>query len=243
MARITRDELSRQHLRSLRGYVLSPVTDALERVEREQSELLSERRAFETFVERVKALDTESVTSNDSVIRADSSSDGTERVRTAYRETVMAVDHYEQAYDEALLENVTMELGPGIAHALSPKTQTAVTESFKRLLVLSARESVTERTEVLADLGTEHDSLVEARDELTCLVGSLESTRIPSWYRSDFRERCDALASERQATLEKNGPAVGESSHGLYEYLYRAEPWTYPVLTAVTRLCESVVTR
>lgn len=91
----------------------------------ERAEVAAERDAFAAFAERVEACPTPSPSSVASgsvpravTTRSDDAPDHAARLRRAYRETVMAVDHYDVVYDEPLVVNAAAELGPDAATVL-----------------------------------------------------------------------------------------------------------------------------
>lgn len=59
--------------------------------------------------------------------------------------------------------------------------------------------------------------------------------------RRTFLDILDRIAHDRQETIRTRRSLPGHDCHSLCDYLYQDEPWTHPVLTAVTRLREAVV--
>lgn len=112
----------RQYLCSLRQHVREPISNAVERAQREHREVARERDAFESFADRVEGLSTApaDVQPFSSVTALpDRSATETTALRRAYQETVMAVPHYETVYDESLTENVRAEFGQRSHHCSS----------------------------------------------------------------------------------------------------------------------------
>jgi len=228
-----------QYLRSLRRYVLTPVDVAREAVAEDLERTEAERDAFEQFAERVETVETERPPSSTRTLHAGESR-SLQRVRSAYRETVMQTDHYRSVYGEPLLENAAVELGAGIAHELDSNDRTAFTPRLKRTVSSAANRCVDDRIAFRAHLEAERESLRCAHDDLTDLVSNLDGTSIPEWYRAEFADRLDRIATTRQEALRKIGPPGDFDGHDLCEYLYGSEGWTYPVLLSVGRLRESV---
>lgn len=241
MAKSGEQRPSRHFLQSLRCHVLSPPTTALKTVRRERDEIRAERRAFESFAERVDDVPCDAPAPDVPTMVVDNGSGAIERVRTAYRETVMDTDHYEDVYDNTLRADIASEFGPGVAAALCSDTPVQFTGRLQQFLLAAVEESVTERETVLERLDDEDASLTAAKDELVDIVDNLDGTQIPQWYANTFTERLDRLAADRQETLRSHRSLGRLDGHSLCEHLYADEPWTYPVLTAVGRVREAVV--
>jgi len=241
MAKSGEQRRSRHFLQSLRCHVLSPSTTALRTVRRERDEIRAERRAFESFAERVDDIPCDAPTPDVPTMVVDSESGAVERVRTAYRETVMDTDHYGDVYDNTFRADVASEFGQGVAAALCSDTPVQFTRRFRRFLLAAVEESITERGTVLERFDDEEASLTAARDELADIVDNLDGTQIPHWYASTFTERLDRLAADRQAKIRSHRSLGRLDGHSLCEHLYADEPWTYPVLTAIGRVREAVV--
>lgn len=232
-------------LDELRRYVLAPLSEAERIVDRERGEISAERDAFEEFTERLTEIDpvAEPPIEGPSlgVIDHEATVDPTDRVRTGYRDTVMNVPHYDDVYGESLIENIAGEFGPELAECISPEGSVPWTQSVKSTLSQAAWQGVRERREFIDILDVEARSIERARSELTELVSHLDTTIIPDWYQETFVDHLDTVARERQEILWSNLRMLHSREDDLCSYLYRDEAWTYPVLTAVTRIRESVV--
>lgn len=241
MAETSRSVHPRQYLRSLRCHVLSPFETALETVDRETAAVEAERRAFEEFSDRVADIDSEAVPSRPCGLRTTGPSGAIQRVRDAYRETVMDVDHYGREYGERLVENVRGEFGPDIASSLHPERSSSFTAGVKQAIVAAADRRAAARASFRTCLEDERRSVASARREVADVVGSLDSSRVPHWYRSTFLDRLDELAAVRQETIRSRNASGDLDGHGFCEYLYGRTRWTYPVLAALGRLRGAVV--
>jgi len=241
MAKSGKQQSSRHFLQSLRCHVLSPPTTALKTVRRERDEIRAERRAFESFAERVDDVSCDAPAPDVPTMVVDSESGAIEQVRTAYRETVMDTDHYDDVYDNTLRADIASEFGQGVAAALCSDTPVQFTERLQLFLLAAVEESVTERETVLERLDDEEASLTAAKDELVDVVDNLDGTQIPQWYATTFTERLDRLAADRQETIRSHRSLGRLDGHSLCEHLHADEPWTYPVLTAIGRVREAVV--
>ncbi|WP_436907704.1 DUF7260 family protein [Halosimplex marinum] len=230
-------------VRSLRDHVLEPLSTAADIVERERAEVDAERRAFARFGERVAGIETEAPSAAGQGQRqmlVDTSSNRTERLRSAFRESVMSVDHYEQRYDESLVEHVAAELSADVAAGFRRNSGAAFTEFYRSTLATAVEEAVDRRKRLCEQLEAEQSSLERSREALDELVGEYDE----SWSSpaaAGLEPELDDIAQERQALVQRRDPASGTDGHDLCTYVYGNADWTYPVLTAVTRFRTAVV--
>lgn len=235
-------------------HVLTPIDAALDLVAAERSAVAAERDAFAAFARRVDARPTRSpagagVRSAAVGIGAGTGDgsggdpDPTERLRRAYRETVMAVDHYDDAYDEPLRVNVAAEFGADIATALCEGTP--FTPAFQAALSDAAASARANRERFADVLDRERRSLADARAELDAVVDAMDRRRstepaddasTPSL--TDLERRCERVAEERQSVV--GSQRISLSDHALHDYLYGDRSWTYPVLSVVATLVEDL---
>jgi len=224
---------------SLRRHVLAPLATAESVLEQEYEELEAERRAFEQFRGRVAAVETVSTPSAAPATRAhlrEVRSRAAERVRCAYRETVMSVAHYDEVYGESLIENIAAELSRDIAAGLRRDAHLQFTPFFKRTLLTAVASAIDQRKTFCDILDGERDSLTQSRDRLLAILNELEGVRVPAGLGVDFMDTLDEIARDRQATFAGRTASPRTDGHDLCGYLYMDCDWTYPVLTAVTRL-------
>lgn len=243
MSEITAAGGPRQYLHVFRRYVLGPLTAAETCVDRERTEIDAERRAFEAFAEAVRDVTSPPERSGRPSVQqtlVDPSNDVAAEIREAYRDTVMSVDHYDAEYGESLEENVLAEFGPDLAQLVRPGGGRSFSDAHRRTLTGRAEQAARERESFLDVLERERESLRSARRAIREIVESLDDTLIPGWYRREFESRVDRIATERQSTIQGRSSLSRFEPHSLCEYLYRDEPWTYPVLTSVARLRDSV---
>lgn len=233
------------------------VRRAREVCEEEHDRTLAERDAFDRFVRQVSGIETATQgspagASAVALHTATGTDSRLESVRTAYRETVMDVSHYDEEYGDALAESVRVELGEDIATAVVEGDQ--FSPPVKRALVRTATEASARRSEFVHRLETEDDALADGEERLLDLRATLERTaRRPLPDRSfedlvDARERlcavreeCESLLAKRQRAIDADGGSFrGESQHGFYRYLYHPVDATYPVLADGTTLLRDV---
>ncbi len=235
----------REHLASLRAYVLDPVSAAETAVEREATEIRRERDAFEAFADRVEELAADSP--RRSALPATTVLDERPRrsagaARRAYDDTVASLPHYDEVYGESIVANAAAELGPDAASLLVPDNDGPLTERHKSVLAGAARRAATERDGFLNTLEVERESLRAAGEELTALLDELDASVVPDWYHERFESRLLEVVRDRQAELAGRSMSYVDG-HDLCEYLNADVDWTYPVCIAVARLLESVTVR
>lgn len=230
---------------------------ALPLITEEQKRTRAERNAFNTFIERVQAMDTDHPPVShpqQMPVQSSSDTDHLQQVRDAYATTVMAVPHYPEDYDDTLDESMTEEFGEEIAVAMSSGQQ--LFPALKRHLLQAASAARERRTEFLEVLEQEEKALNSARTTLTELedqitaaltqpLSDLSIDELLTLYDRlcDYERQCEAVLEDRQyhqtdghATLTRAG-----SSHthtDLQTYLYRSLPVTYPVLVDGSTLLE-----
>ena len=180
-------------------------------------------------------------------------SQGLREVRNAYRETVMAVDHYEEEYDEALRENLAAEFGEEVATAVCETPQ--LTPPLQRALLGKSREAYDERVRLLDTLDEEGSRLAAARERLTDLEMAREEVErdvlerpsttlsFPEVYRAwhrlrDLEVECEEFLDDRQRFVHETGTFGTFDATDFYGYLYDSIEATYPVLVAGTSLCD-----
>lgn len=243
MVAVQSEEHPRYFLQSLRSYTFDPLSTATNLVEQEYSEMADERDAFKALQNRVAEIDPvqSSTTPTPSTTLAEHSPTSTkmDQVCTAYRETVMAVPHYDEMYGEPLLEHLAREFGPELATRVN-QTGRSYSNSFKAVFQGKLEHAIHSREQLLTTLTEETQSINEAQHALDTLFEQLDTTIIPGWYSEDFTLELETIAEERQKTLRNRASGSYLDEHSLCTYLYGEQSWTYPILTAVARMREAV---
>lgn len=223
----------------LRRHVLDPFETAESILDREHREVEAERCAFEQFRGRIAGVETVSGISTVPATRSPLHKNRprpTERVRSAYYETVMSVDHYDEFYDEPLIENAAAELSDEVAAGFRLDTHLQFTDLYKRTLVTAINNAIDQRETFCAILDDERESLNQSRATLHTVVDELDGTHVPACLGNDFTNILDNVARQRQETFDRRTMSSRTDGRELCSYLYADCGWTYPVLTAVTRL-------
>jgi hypothetical protein len=160
------------------------------------------------------------------------SNDSLAAVREAFSETVMAVDHYEEDYDETLIEHARAELGPDAGGALAEAD--AFTPGLRSVLTDRASAAIRQREQFLAEIDAETESLRESERKLTGPVA--ESSTLVEPLDDEY----PALEArwQRFGTVERHVEQVvtDRSSHtaddrrSIPSYLYESFPVPDPVV-------------
>lgn len=231
---------------------LQRVNEARAEVQEEQSRTATERNAFARFADQVAKLDpsptsyqlasTEGATATVAMSGQQPSDNRLEAVRDAYRETVMAMPHYEEEYAEPMAQHLREEFGEEVATAVTGGDR--LTPELKQVLVRRARESAHERGRLMDRLDREADRLDTATEELETIRSVVNQTDQKSFVGSDFRDLADEwnrlgefesrltrLLERRQESLQSEWQAGDLSGlRSLQQYLYADMETDFPVL-------------
>lgn len=231
--------------------VLTRIPDAIALVSQERDRTAAERDAFDSFARQVSAIEmSESRTSQPTGSRQEpaaiSASTGVgdyaggrsasmAEVEQAYRETVMAVSHYEQEYDEPLMEHLAAEFGTEVGIAVSQSD--TLTPQLQEALIGASIQSRDERTELLKQLDGETERLKKTSTSLEELCEAVSTVEASLAQRADCElaeawERLEALEGDCRTLLQEQQCRIDGSNSeiSLQEYLYAPQEWTYPTL-------------
>ena len=248
-------------------FVPTKTRSAMEIVESDREWTTDERDAFATFTDRIADLDVAAVDppadefqQPSTQLLAQSPHDSNaatslEEVRDIYRETVMAVEHYADVYDDTLEESLAQEFGPEVATTVLTSDQ--LTPQLRDRLVECSQQARKSRHSLLQGLKSEHSALKTADEKLTRLGAALDGivgTRsFENWTDRELdsaderlrsrRRECEQLLTDRQATLsEQRVPSTHRIDHEFSEYLYGSLSVTYPVVSDTTSLIDTLRT-
>ena len=211
-------------------------------IEEEATLVERERMAFQRFLARVREMGGNSQAPVEShsaggpavaTMREPTPSEGLRAVRTAYRETVMAVSHHDREYGDTLEESMVAELGETLAgHVVGGQV---LTPRLYETLCVASERARDDRKDFLRHLGTERESLCEVGEELNGIESRLAelATRVDEAPRSShlgqldealagLERRCTDLANRRQATIHGRSvrKIAGVDGASLLQYLY-----------------------
>lgn len=233
----------------------------------ERRRTVAERRAFETFADRVDDVEFAGANPDTSLAggaggghgatvvsagRARAATDDpTERIRRAYEETVMSISFYDEEYGDDYVESLRAEFGPAVATALTdpgcvgPATKTALTAATER--------AVREREQLVETCEREREFVDDAADTLQPIAAELDGFASPTperdpfgtlearWNRlAVFRERCETAAADRQAAIkeQRSRHDLPVDAPDICAYFYESQNSAYPVLALCTELAQ-----
>ena len=243
---------------------LSHVRDARRAVESELDRTRDEAEALERFRRQVARIDasrpTQSVVGAGAGLgvvqggvqsRGDPPDESLRRVREAYRETVMAVPHFEEDYGESLEAHLAAEFGEEVAHSVTEGGQ--LSPQLRSMLVELADEGRERRR----SLGRALEDEVVALDEYEERLADVErraadvvdyplyQRSFPELYRAwhaldDLEAECERVLARRQSSIhtERVVPTLDRGRESFHGYLYGELPVSYPVLAAGTDVVE-----
>ncbi len=234
---------------------LSYIPTAREACTEEKRRTRTERDAFASFAGRIAAIEEVSSTPGQAgggtLLAQSAPDDGSLReVRSAYRETVMGVDHFTEEYDESLAEHMAAEFDESLAVAVCGGA--SFSPQMRRALVQQGSEARDRRSLLLRALDRELVGLSEADETLSEVEGTLSEIEsrpqirrsfewlTTSWDRlRELRTRCERLVERRQEEI--HGEAIARGPRGrssLHGYLYQSLPVGHPVLADATATLE-----
>lgn len=225
----------------------------------ERARIRDEAEAFAAFTERIAQIDASAggaavkAPGTTTVLDVATTTANLSQVRDAYRETVMAVPHYEEEYREPLPVNMNIEFGEDVASAVQGSA--GMTPQLKQTLVERSRTAHDQRVTLLRKLDGEVEALDEAERELAKARRSANRVErasleqhsfdqlVAEWHLLTDREReCEAVLTERQESIRTRDRETRRVNSGptFEEYLYDQLDVTYPVLAAGADLLDRV---
>lgn len=234
--------------------IITRIPDAVNVISEERTQIVNEQEAFEQFSQRVAAIQPGesglSVSTSPGMQNTkfglgtiaknghSSSMDRLPQIREAYRETVMALPHYETEYGESIVENMSNEIGPSVTQAVL--TGDVLSSQLKTTLQQKSLQAAKERSDFLSLLDYERDSVDTAHQSLRRIqktVTEIDESLYPrpiseivqSWERlEDLECNCKSILVGRQSAIHSTPREP--APHYLQGYLYRSREWTFPVL-------------
>ncbi|MFC5973634.1 hypothetical protein ACFPYI_20075 [Halomarina salina] len=225
-------------------HTLAPLSAAQQRVATERDQIRDELEAFESFAERVADIDVQQPQGGPSrsvqrTVVTNQQRTPLQRLRSAFRETVMAVPHFEEVYDEPLLVHVDGELGSDVAASF--QNGGTFSEPLKRAIGSGVAQAVERRSTVLEHLDDEIDSLADALSELLAVTETMDELMAADGdvdgRLRDVEDRIRSVLLERQALIHGRRSTFSATGTDLCTYLYgESGGWTYPVLSVTASL-------
>ncbi|WP_336360904.1 DUF7260 family protein [Haladaptatus sp. ZSTT2] len=214
----------------------------------EVSRTRAERDAYARFLRRVTGISASQVmtqvqTGGMTVANVQTADQSIKEVREAFEQTVMAVPHFAEEYDEPLEVHMALEFGDELARAVSHGTQ--LTPQLKQALIQQAEFACTQRDAMLGTLDTELEDLEAATTLLANVETELDDVTAEPLYRrsyadlhaawerlGDLERNIKSLLTERQKEMQ-SGIQFGirrTDSGKFHDYLYQSLDVSYPVL-------------
>jgi hypothetical protein len=237
---------------------------ALEIVDRETDFAASERRAFERFRSRLtdekpdlpRAQTDTGAGGATALVTGVTASPGNaslRNVRAAYRETVMAVPHFESEYGGGLAENLAAEFGPDLAAQVADGQR--LTPVLYDALLAASEACREERAAYERTLDEERESLRDVRrgladcearaSELGDTVAAADDSRalaaLDDRLAALEREVADLAAARQDLVHGRTARKLsGVSGESLTSFLYDNCEETCPALAAVASTTETI---
>ncbi|MFB6134625.1 MAG: hypothetical protein ABEJ55_06520 [Halanaeroarchaeum sp.] len=237
--------------------VLSYLSDATDRLDREIVEVEAERDAYLAFADAVDDIQvstsTATMTGPSTVQAVEQATTSVAPVRSAFESTVMAVDHYDEQYDESWLQHLSAELDADLATTL--RDRRAINRPIKQALHQRSLEAAAKRAELLDVLAPERRSLEDAERSVSDVLSRLDGLDDRPLRRKSFEELrrdhdalgeqaavIEATAERRQRTIhrENRDRSWGTSDVMLQEYLYGGLDATFPALSVTTTVLDRI---
>lgn len=226
--------------------VVGYLRDAQSAVETECERLRMERDAFHDFAEEVQQMAASPTSSGSNpalVMKLNVDGNQLESVKNCYRETVMAVPHYDEEFGESLRKNLAEEFDQDIATAVMDGQH--FSPQLKYQLVKHARLAALQRDKLLDDVLEERNSLTDAYTKLRKTNDSLDriaESRVALQSFSELITRdeelrsdiahCEQLLIDRQQELHQQLKWAAWPNQLLQKHLYNQLETTFPLLDA-----------
>lgn len=221
----------------------TPLPNADRLVSNEEAQIQAEINAFKDFLDRLEEIpphpyQTDGGSLNGTVQSLSHSSPTFSRaVQDAYRKTVLAVDHWEDEYDEkSALESITNEFSPEVATGLtggSAMWSQPLLDQLKQVSedAIETRQQayslVLDEQEQLKEL---HSSLTEIGEELTAIEQREFAFDESNDRLVSIQRQLDELTHDQQSYLSQRK----RSNEELFiTYVYADLDTNYPGLTAL----------
>jgi hypothetical protein len=220
-----------------------------------------ERDGFTQFLGRIQTIDVLNEKTNRSMGNGGmvlqggqlAATNELQQVRTAYRETVMAMPHYEQEYDDTLEESLTVEFSAILANHVT--NGQVLTQKLYDALLAGSEQARDQRDRFIRSLPQERDSLqniavrldkIESRaarlsEQIAEASTSRQLKRIDdSLVR--LRDRCTDCANQRQETIHNRRVSALSrlDERSLNRYLYHEMDTEFPALSDITDCIDTI---
>lgn len=222
----------------------------------------AEVEAFDAFLDRVESITPGRPASTPAVqaggYERERSGGGLSAIRSAYEQTVMSCEHYDDEYADTYAESVTAEFGPEIGTFLADGSR--LQPHIRRALIERARTCQDDREHLLDMIEMEAESVdavatefrsieAEIREFSPCpdptatgSYGALEA----EWRRLDvLAEQVSDLSATRQRAIiaQRRRFHLPIDAPDMPVYLYQELDDEYPLLSSFVRLQREIYAR
>lgn len=219
----------------------------------------AERDAFEQFGRNIASMEAtpmQAIEAGVGVVPLANASSGPNQlnqIKNLYRETVMAVPHFDDEYGETLSEHMAAEFNEDLTSAVCNGSQ--ATPQLLQALIQHSQQARDERQMLLDTLDQEADALADASStmiEIRQTLNQFEEHRLTHLSFEELMEAydevkrlnssCRKAIRTRQGSIHEGiqlGRRIDKTSH-FYSYLYHPLNVSYPVLSDGTRLLDEI---
>lgn len=232
---------------------------ALDSVRRERREVKRECQAFQGFRQRVQAIETQTPRFEQPVVGvkrdlASAEDSIRETIEPEYRDTVMAVDHYDDVYADSFSTSISAEFGADVLVLLSEAT--AFSLVIKQRLLEAAQQCIDSRRAFLETLQDEYATLKDARStvqKIREVIKEFDSTAVQGFTDTELSDRydtlhklsdeCESWIQQRQEEIHARWverSADVDADPDLCSYFYEELEVDYPVLATFADIMETI---
>jgi hypothetical protein len=222
----------------------------------------AEVEAFDAFLDRVKSITPGRPASTPAVqargYKRERSSGGLGGIRSAYEQTVMSCDHYDDEYADTYAESVTAEFGPEIGRFLIDGSR--LQPHLRRALIQRAQTCRDDREHLLDMIEMESESVDAVAPEFRSIQAELREFSPRSdpdaagsygaleaeWRRLDvLTEQVSDLSATRQRAIiaQRRRFHLPIDAPDMPVYLYQDLDDEYPLLSSFVRLQREIHAR
>ena len=232
---------------------------ALDSVRRERREVERECQAFRQFRHRIQSLETATPQIEQPSVGMQQGLSYAQRsvldeIEPCYRETVMAVDHYDDVYDDSFEASISAEFGADVLLVIS--NASSFSPVIKQRLLDAAQGCIDSRRIYLETLEDEYTTLMDAdstvqkiRDTVVEIddeeLQDLSATHVTSRFKmlQSRTDECEEWLQRRQEQLHTRRSDRSSGEYGgtyLCSYLYEPLDVDHPVLITFVEVTEII---
>ena len=232
---------------------------ALESVRREQREIERECRAFRRFRQCIQSLETTTPQIEQPSVGMQQCLSSAQRsardeIEPCYRETAMAVDHYDDVYDDSFEASISAEFGADVlvliskASSFSPVIKQRLLDAAQRCIdgrrafLETLEDEYTTLTDAQSTVQGIRDTMVESDDEELQALSAAQLTNRYEILQSQT-DKSEEWIQRRQEQLHDRRSERLSDEYGdtdLCSYLYEPLGVNHPVLVTFVEVIEII---